>query len=48
MRPGLAALALALPVVAAAHPLGNFTVRRYAALRVVLIVVSALAQMGRS
>jgi len=34
MRPGLAALALALPAVAAAHPLGNFTVNRYAALRV--------------
>ena len=26
MRAGLAALALALPAVAAAHPLGNFTV----------------------
>jgi len=34
MRAGLAALALALPAVAAAHPLGNFTVNRYAALRV--------------
>src|SRR5438046_2603429 len=34
MRPGLAALALALPAVAAAHPLGNFSVNRYAALRV--------------
>ena len=34
MRSGLAVLALALPAVAAAHPLGNFTVNRYAALRV--------------
>ena len=34
MRSGLAVLALALPAVAAAHPLGNFSVNRYAALRV--------------
>ncbi len=40
MRPGLAALVLALPAVAAAHPLGNFTVNRYAALRVEVNAVS--------
>ena len=34
MRRGLVVLALCLPAVAAAHPLGNFTVNRYAALRV--------------
>ncbi len=34
MRLGLAALGLVLPAVAAAHPLGNFTVNRYAALRI--------------
>ncbi|HYY06705.1 MAG TPA: sulfite exporter TauE/SafE family protein [Candidatus Limnocylindria bacterium] len=34
MRLRLAALVLALPAAAAAHPLGNFTVNRWAALRV--------------
>ena len=34
MRLALAALGLVLPAVAAAHPLGNFTVNRYAALRI--------------
>jgi nickel/cobalt exporter len=34
MRRVLAALAVALPTLAAAHPLGNFTVNRYSAVRV--------------
>jgi len=40
MRLGLVALALVLPAVAGAHPLGNFTVNRYAALRVEARVLS--------